>query len=214
MPTRNIRRPGYRGLRGYYPSFKAGRTLAFESRLERDLFLLLDGDPAVVTFEEQPVTIAFQGHLRARRYTPDCRVTYRARPTEIVEVKYAADLDAMTPAERAALDEAHTAAQAWCAERGWRFVLRTDRDIVGPTLDRAHALHAFARLPAAEPTVDAVLAHVASHPGVTLAELALALGSPTARHVALHLVWRGRLRDDPFVRFTEATRLIYPDLSR
>ncbi len=211
MPVRNIRRPGYRGLRGFYPSFKVGRSLAFESRLERDHFLLLDADPAVASFEEQPVTIAFTGRRHARRYTPDCRVIYRAQPTTLVEVKYARDILKMTSDERADLDEAHAAARAWCVERGWRFVLRTDQDIVGPALDRAHALHAFSRSPDAVVSPAAVLTFVAKHPGVTLAELAHAftdggLGAD-ARRRALHLVWRGHLRDEPFSMPSATTRL-------
>lgn len=211
MPARDIRRPGHRGLRGFYPSHKVGRTLAFESRLERDHFLVLDGDPAVTTFDEQPVTIEFQGRKRARHYTPDCRVVYRTRPTELVEVKYVADIKAMDADKRVDLDEAHEAARAWCGARGWRFVLRTDRDIVGPALARAHALRAFARLPGTAAQVDVVLGFVRAHGGVALAELALALDSAMpgalARRVALHLVWRGRLRDDPFATPTDTTRL-------
>lgn len=217
MPARDIRRPGHRGLRGFYPSHKTGRTLAFESRLERDHFLLLDADPDVVAFDEQPVTIAFEAHGQRRRYTPDCHVVRHSRPAELVEVKYAGDLAAMDPRERARLDEAHNAARAWCAARGWTFALRTDRDVVGPLLDRAMALHAFARAPTRETVVpDALLAFVAKHPGVSLAELARAfLGRDAAvvRHLALHLVWRGRLRDDPFAVPTEATQLFAPEFA-
>lgn len=218
MPVRNIRRPGYRGLRGYYPSFKVGRTLAFESRLERDHFMLLDADAAVVTFEEQPITIEFTGRERARRYTPDCRVTYQARPTELVEVKYRCEIEAMPSEKRASLDEAHNAARAWCSSRGWRFVLRTDDDILGPALNRAHALHAFARAPHTSLPVDAVIAFVTEHAGVTLAELVRVLEGrgigAHARHLALHLVWRGRLRDDPIAVPTDATRLVVPEPAR
>lgn len=217
MPSRDIRHPGHRGLRGFYPSRKAGRTVAFESRLERDHLFLLDADPDVVSFEEQPVTIHFQGQKHPRRYTPDCRVEYRSRPTELVEVKYAADLDAMPADVRAAHAEAHVAATTWCAERGWRFVLRTDRDILGPALDRAHALHAFARLqPDALVTPAVVEAYVASYPGVTVVELArtFAERGPIARRVALHLVWRGRLRDVPFAVPSDSTRLYLAETSR
>lgn len=210
MPVRDIRRPGYRGLRGFYPSFKVGRTVAFESRLERDHFLRLDADPDVVSFEEQPVTITFQGRRRARRYTPDCRVVYRAQPTELVEVKYAADLAGLTSDERADLDESHAAATAWCVERGWRFVLRTDQDISGLALERAHALHAFSRFPGGAVSTEVLLAFVAEHPGIALGELARAFDGDrgsAVRRLALHLVWRGRLRDEPFATPTAATRL-------
>lgn len=218
MVARDIRRPGYRGLRGYYPSFKTGRSVAFESRLERDHFLLLDADPRVSTYDEQPVTITFDGRRRSRRYTPDCRVIYRSGTTELVEVKYAADIASMSGDERVDLDEAHNAARAWCTERGWSFKLRTDQDIVGAALDRAHALHAFARASDAVVSPDAVLAFVAKRPGVTLAELAHAFddGSHGAsvRRLALHLVWRGHLRDEPFSVPSATTRLFEMEPAR
>lgn len=219
MVTRNIRRPGHRGLRGYFPSFKIGRALAFESRLERDLFLLLEADPAVRAYEEQPVTLDFAGHKRARKYTPDVRVDYHARASELVEVKYAEDLATLDAEERAAMEEAHAAARRWCADRGWIFVVRTNHDILGPELDRAMALRAFARAPSPENDLcRAVRALVTSRPGVALGELPRAFSAPAegdlARRWALHLLWRCELRDEPFATPTDATRLYRTELAR
>lgn len=208
MGVRTIR-PGCRGLRGYFASRKAGRPVAFESRLERDFYILLESDPDVVAFVEQPVTIEFRGRQRARRYTPDARVTFRDGLTQLVEVKYVVDIAALDAKERLDMDEAHDAARAYCEARSWRFVLRTDRDILGPRLDRAHALRAFARPPNAlaawEPRL---LVHIASTPAVTLGELAVQFGAE-ARVCALHLLWMGSLRDEPVAVPTDATRL-YP----
>lgn len=212
-----IIRPGHRGLRGYFASRKTLHPVAFESRLERDQLILLEADPAVVTFDTQPVTIPFRGRERARSYTPDCRVIYQAAPTELVEVKYAADIAAYEPKARADMEEAHDAARSFCDARSWRFVLRTDRDILGPRLDRAHALRAFARLPASVASgLLAVESFVRQHPGVALGELARELDplGPTTRNLALHLVWHGRLRDEPFATPTDATRLFAAEVSQ
>lgn len=211
MSARTIR-PGHRGLRGYFASRKTPRPVAFESRLERDLLILLEAEPAVVTFDTQPVTIPFRGRERARSYTPDCRVVYRAAPTELVEVKYAADIAAYEPKARTDIEEAHDAARSFCDARSWRFVLRTDRDILGPTLDRAMALRAFARPPSvAAPLRDVVERLVSAPEGVSLAELRTAFATPAdaslARRWALHLLWRGELRDEPFAPPTDHTRL-------
>ena len=73
---------------------------AFESTLERDFLLLLDFDPDVEFFEEQPVKIIYHdAHGQRRTYTPDVLVRYRphrfqARHTKPVlcEVKYRDDL--------------------------------------------------------------------------------------------------------------------------
>src|SRR5947208_8398615 len=51
----------------------------FESSLERDFLLLLDFDPDVEFYEEQPVKITYHDDRgRRRTYTPDVFVRYRA----------------------------------------------------------------------------------------------------------------------------------------
>lgn len=210
MAARNIHRPGHRGLRGYYPSKKAGRTVAFESRLERDHLLLLDADPDVRSFDEQPVTIHFDHADGRRRYTPDVRVLHRDGTTTFVEVKYESDIAAMTDQERTRMREAHRAASDWCRANGSRFSLRTDHDIVGPALDRARALHAYAR---ARGGTDVVRRLVAERPGLSLRELTSSV-SPNVRSVALHLLWLCELRDEPFAVPSDETRLFLVESAR
>lgn len=213
MVARDLRRPGYRGLRGYYPSRKAGRSVAFESRLERDHFLLLDADPEVLSFEEQPVTIAFRDATGPRRYTPDVRVRYRDRDDELVEVKYRAELDAMDDEQRLRLREAHEAAQDWARAHRCVFVLRTDAEIVGARLDRARVLHSFARVTANTARIEAVHDFTAARPGVSIDEVVAGLGND-ARAVVLHLVWRGRLREEGDVVTAGSTRLFAAEARR
>ena len=69
-----------------------GEAVEHESALERDFVMLvsfLDAGAAVVS---QPVTIEFQDGARLRRYTPDFRVIWKDGRSELVEVKYRADL--------------------------------------------------------------------------------------------------------------------------
>lgn len=177
MSARNIL-PGTRGLRGHFPSKKAGKSLPFESRLERDHLLLLEADPAVASLAAQPVTISFTEKARSRRYTPDCRVDYRSAAIVLVEVKYQEELASYSDEQRAATQESHDAARAYCLERNWAFELRTDADIIGPALDRARALFAFARAPALLNEHSArIESTVARRPGITLAELVGELGA-------------------------------------
>lgn len=211
MPTRTIR-AGHRGIRGRFPSRKAGRMVAFESRLERDHLLLLEADPNVKTFEEQPVTIEFEGARGRRRYTPDCRVEYIDGTTELVEVKYAADLDALDAEARADLAEAQDAARRHCARFGWRFRVVTDRDIRTPALVRAETLRMYARAPSTLPTLrPRIEAHLGGREGVTLAELVATVAHPETRACVLHLVWVGELvapsaEDSAVVRRRDARR--------
>lgn len=206
MPVRVIRQ-GHRGVRGRFPSRKAARVLSFESRLERDHFLLLEADPGIRTFEEQPVTIAFTVRGKARRYTPDVRVEYEGGRTELVEVKYAADLASMAHEDRASMAEAHDAARAYAAARGWTFRVATDVDLRGPRLDRAETLRTHARAPADLARWSASLSEVLrQRPGLTLGEAVAAVGE-AARPSILHLLWLGALCDDMTGVPSDRTRL-------
>jgi hypothetical protein len=138
MPVRKIPK-NYRSLTGLVATMKRagpgvrGGMAGFESSLERDLLILLDFDPAVLSYEEQPVRIDYrdaQGH--ARHYTPDVLVTWRCDgvPSHLVEVKYRADLKT----DRRALKPAFRAAHGHARERGWTFRLLTEVEIRTPYL--------------------------------------------------------------------------------
>lgn len=43
-----------RRFRGYFPSRKLGRMVAWESLTERDVILLLEFSPGVLSYQEQP----------------------------------------------------------------------------------------------------------------------------------------------------------------
>ena len=99
MPVRTIPKHS-RSLTGLVPNTRTQAMTAFESSLERDFLMLLDFDPDVELFEEQPVKIGYHDdNGRRRTYTPDVLVRYRtdrpqARHTKplLYEVKYRDDL--------------------------------------------------------------------------------------------------------------------------
>ena len=83
MPTRKIKK-SYRQVTGVLSSPKNNRMIASESTLERDLYVLLDFDPLVKTFEEQPITISYSmSGGKKSRYTPDCLINFDQRPNFI-----------------------------------------------------------------------------------------------------------------------------------
>lgn len=57
-----------------------------ESPLEFDFSILLEADPAVISYETQPIKIRYFFEGKKRTYTPDFLVTYQDRQ-ELVEVK-------------------------------------------------------------------------------------------------------------------------------
>lgn len=71
---------------GKYPSWKMGRMLQWESMNELHAFRLLDCDPMVTAFTEQPCEIVYVDGAETRRHYPDIYVE-TDRCQELWEVK-------------------------------------------------------------------------------------------------------------------------------
>lgn len=91
FPTEKLRsrkvvhRGAARGT-GKYPSWKAGRMLQFESINELNAFRLLDADPNVVAFNEQPCVITYLVDGKEHSHFPDLFVR-TATEKQLWEVK-------------------------------------------------------------------------------------------------------------------------------
>jgi hypothetical protein len=139
MGVRQVSRRKF-GLNGFFPSLKMGRLLWFESYLERDFMILLDFDPDVEAFYEQPLTINYQANGRAYKYTPDFRVV-RGQRTALIECKPKARVD--TPEN----SRKFRAAQDFCAQAHWDFFVVTDEELRrGFRLPNIKLLTRYARL--------------------------------------------------------------------
>lgn len=149
MPVRTVPK-NYRSLTGLVPNPRTPSMTAFESSLERDFLLLLDFDPAVEFFEEQPVKIVYHDAKERRRtYTPDVLVRYRpdrrqARHTKplLCEVKYRDDLRQHWAEYRPKF----RAAQRYARQQGWRFRLVTERHVRTPYLENVKFLRPYRTL--------------------------------------------------------------------
>ena len=143
MPVRKIPKT-YGSLSGQNASRKLNRAAGFESSLERDLFILLEFNSEVSTYEEQPLIIEYADAAQKRRtYTPDVLIVYRNETvspfgaTHILgEVKYRADLFAKWKE----LKPKFKAARAFCQKRAWRFQIFTEVEIRTPYLINARFL--------------------------------------------------------------------------
>jgi hypothetical protein len=118
---------------------------AFESTLERDFLLLLDSNPDVESFEEQPISIEFRDeHGQRRKYNPDVFVCYKEKCGQIrkpmlCEVKYHEDLrENWQQYERK-----FRAAQSYSCDQGWRFRLVTEKYIRSPYLENIKFLREY-----------------------------------------------------------------------
>jgi hypothetical protein len=90
-----VRKPpkNFRSLTGAFYSLKNEKTIYFESKLERDLFLTLEFDKTVSSYEEQPVKLFYERNNRTYPYTPDCLVHYNNDQLPcIIEAKYSDEI--------------------------------------------------------------------------------------------------------------------------
>lgn len=146
MPVRSIPKNS-RSLTGKIIDSRRHTAVAFESALERDLYLLLDFDPSVAHFEEQPVTIAYQDPAGVNRtYTPDVLVHYvpdrrsqRDHRSVLYEIKYRDDLRTHWHEYRTKFK----AARRYARSQGWVFRLITEREIRTPYLKNAKFLRQY-----------------------------------------------------------------------
>jgi TnsA endonuclease-like protein len=187
-----VRQVSHRGNNtiGRFPSLKMKRMISFESLIECDLLYLLDYEPEVERFEEQPLTIEYADGSSLRHYTPDFHVV-RFQHNLLIECKPQAFIG--TEENRRKFN----AAKAWCAEHDWTFGVVTDQDLrAGSRLSNVKFLTRYARQvmqPEFTRRVFKLLA--AASPPQTMAALAqsLAPANPAAVmadlwHLAFHHV--------------------------
>ncbi len=86
-PARQVVAPTGGIVRGWFPSIKAQRMVAFESLLERDALYLFEFSPAVANIQEQPFKLQYACGDVVRRYTPDFALDLHDGRTVIVEIK-------------------------------------------------------------------------------------------------------------------------------
>jgi hypothetical protein len=125
---------------GRFPSLKMGRMIAFESLIEQDYLFLLDFEPDVLNFTEQPVKIEYIWEGKELHYTPDFHVI-RKTGEEFVECK---------PQALVRCDENQRkfkAAREWCQSQGWGFRVVTGEEIrAGNRLNNIKLLTRHARI--------------------------------------------------------------------
>jgi hypothetical protein len=179
-----------------------------ESALERDFVTqtaFLDAHASIIS---QPVRLSFRHERRSRRYTPDFLVRWSNRRTELIEVKYQADLDS----NRYALRPAFDVARAWANEHGAVFRAVTEHEIRGPMLVNAKRLLPLRGLPVEPEIAIRVLTAVGSLEKATFAQVVSAL--KVNRSVAVATLWRlmarGQLRIDVTMPITLQTTLSLP----
>lgn len=161
-----------------------GEAVEHESALERDFVLLVSFLDAGAAITSQPLTIEYQDGARLRRYTPDFRVIWSDGHSELVEVKYRADLRI----QWAQLRPGFVAARAKAIASGGRFRIATERGIRGPLLDNARRLLPLRGVPLDPATSEHALRAARSLSDPTFGRIVDAMSCDRA--LALGAVWR------------------------
>jgi len=150
-PARKITNTGTRKNTGFFPSKKNGRPIAFESLLERDYIYLLEFDKDVISYSEQPITIAYNIANRSYKYTPDFFVQ-RKNKYQLIEVKPYSKLQKILNDD--VLIKKYNAAAQYCKfNQQGEFKIVTDNEICsGNILNNIKYLFSYSRLeiPASE----------------------------------------------------------------
>jgi hypothetical protein len=145
MPVRKIPK-NYLMVTGDFSSAKNGRSLGYESLLERDLMILLEFDDTVERFEEQPIQVPLQVNgKKLKPYVPDILIHFKVtsagetpRPT-LGEVKHTSDL--LKNKEKYA--PKFLAASLYAEERGWNWHIFSEKEIRTPYLDNLKFLREY-----------------------------------------------------------------------
>jgi TnsA endonuclease N terminal len=141
MRARKITNKGIRKVIGKFPSMKLKKTIWWESQLERDYIYLLEFDPDVISYQEQPFTILYNASNKSRHYTPDFLVE-RVDKSQVIEIKPEAH---KTKEKNIFLFKS---VAPIFTEEGYEFLVVTDTMIrVQPRLSNIKLLIKYARTP-------------------------------------------------------------------
>ena len=133
------RKPVWNQPRGNYGSNfwqmysrKLDRDVHFYSSLERDHGVIVEADPTVAWFCEQPLRINIKLDGRDRETVMDMLIQFTDGRTEYREVKYASDVQRV--------DDRSRVARQLAAQREWAFVTANDYKIVTDEEIRRNAM--------------------------------------------------------------------------
>lgn len=184
---------------GKYPSWKNGRMIQWESVHERNAFRLLDCDPAVRGYNEQPCKIDFQIDGIRQTHYPDILVETCGRK-ELWEIKTAEDASSPEVLKRTAVLAREL--PAW----GYKYRVMLANDLASqPRLDNAITLLQFGRTPVTLIEREFVRQMLQRVNGLRWGDICGLVYGPRARGIVSRLTLEGSLFVDMHTRIVPAT---------
>lgn len=125
-----------------FASQKCGRTIQLESSLEYDLAVILEFEPAVILYQEQPLELQVMMDDKIRTVYPDMMVFQDDGSTQVIEVKPA------EKAQRPQIMKKFELEHQVLESLGYQFKVFTERDIRnGLRLKNSRKILPFRRIP-------------------------------------------------------------------
>lgn len=195
--------PSHRSITGSLPTRFPTKQLHYESKLERDLLIMLEIDTGIETLVTQPVTIDLVIEGRRRRYTPDILAVWwdDARlPFGKSKVVFEVKPYAILKRDYADLAPKYRTAKSYFNAKGVGFRVITDRSIQCARQSNAALIGPHLRRPLSQDIISTVRA-ILTYPGVEsrsfseVKKLLIADGllRDTAHHALLHMLGMGYL---------------------
>ncbi|WP_187648734.1 TnsA endonuclease N-terminal domain-containing protein [Nitrosophilus labii] len=133
MPVRKIPIQT-RSKSGYFYSYKNGRSIAYESLLEKKCFLMLEFEEEIASYEEQP--------LKIKNYIPDVLAKTKDGKYILIEVKYSQETE--NPDKK--LSKKFDVLEKYCNNIGWKFRLFTEKDVKEPYFSNLSFIYRYITL--------------------------------------------------------------------
>lgn len=203
MRVRKVVTRGGTGIRGKFPSRKLGRMVQYESLLERDAILLLEYNPLVLRYQEQPsIEIYYDTQQKARKYIPDFEAEFVGGGTLIIEIKSASQL------QRRKVKLKLEAVALRFKETGRTFRVLRESDVrQQPRFDNLQLLHDATKSRSLEDDMQALSAAFENSGLRSFGELSNAVGSDAS---VLRQIASGHLRTDLTAEPLQPSSSVWP----
>ena len=181
---------------GTIPSLKLNKMVYYRNLIKRDYIRLLEHDPAVLTYQEQPCSIRYVWDTIEFTYIPDFSVAWHQLQPGIIACTWEAKV------KDPKYLPTWTAAQLWCEGHGYEFHLVTESSLqqyqVLLSNIKMLAVHSHQALPpqAYEYLMKAVVAETNSLSIDEIVQRTPLLDARTTRSYIWHLLATGDLSTD------------------
>lgn len=207
-PVRKIK-SRTRGVRGHFFSLKNDRRVNYESLNEQSLMKVLETDPNIIEYCEQPLQLRVVWKGKEYSYTPDTLSKNVFSESVLYEVKPKEDLEN----DDGRLANKFATAKEYCMECGWEFKVITEDIRTSPDYLRADKLLPHLMNPSIEKGLAEQIFQLIHDAGMLhIAGITNTLNWSNPRYCTLlYLLGKGLLIESPYGSFGLDTEIkVFP----